>query len=175
MNIADTYTELKAIAATALPDFDFYGMYKSQYNTVRDVSDVVVIEPPRQWPLNGRDTCVAKFTLKVWIGLRISIKPEPGGTEQHLPFNEIEIRDQLMIAANVYVQAINSSARLRIESNLDGLGETATLYDAPEGQSTNWQAWVNFNIDLTSFGSSGTIPAEFVRSNYFTYILNFNL
>jgi len=175
MNIADTYTELKAIAATALPDFDFYGMYKSQYNTVRDVSDVVVIEPPRQWTLNGRNTCEAKFPLKVWIGLRISIKPDIGGTENYQPFNEIEIRDQLMMAANVYIQAINASTFLRVESDLDGKSETATLYDAPEGQSTNWQAWVNFNLDVTSFGVSGTIPAVFVRSNYFTYLLNFNL
>jgi hypothetical protein len=158
MTIKATYQALQTIITTALPEFTMYGMYKDQYNTVNSIKDnVIIIEPPRQWPMNYRNTCESTFETKVWIGLRQDIKPATGGTFEHPPFNEIDVRDTLVMVANVLTQAISKSTSIRINGEFDGDGDLITLYDAPEGQSTNWQAWGQFSINLTAFGTV-TIP-----------------
>lgn len=156
MNIKSTYQAMQAVAGVVLPTFTFYGMYKSQYNSVREIEDyTLIVEPPRQWPLNPRDTCQAKFTAKVWIGIRQSIKPATDGTFEYPPFNEIDIRDTLVTAANTFVTGLNSHTALQVINDLDADSLIATIFDAPEGQSTNWQSWLNFSVDIISYGTTG--------------------
>lgn len=158
MTIKDTYTALQSVATAVLPSFTFYGMYKDQYNTVKSVQDyVIVIEPPRQWPINYRNTCEAYFDAKVWVGIRQPIRPATGGAFEYPPFNEIDIRDELMTVSNTFVNGVNSYSTLRVIGDFNGVEDFATLYDAPEGQSTNWQAWCQFTIKIVSYGSTGTI------------------
>jgi hypothetical protein len=157
MTIKATYQALQAVANAALPTFTFYGMYKDQYNTVKSISDgVIVIEPPRQWPINHRNTCQAYFDAKVWIGIRQSIKPATGGTYEYPPFNEIDIRDTLHTAATTFVNAVNNYSTLQVLGDFNGTEDLMTLMDAPEGGSTNWQAWGYFTIKVVSYGSSGS-------------------
>ncbi len=147
---------MQTVAGVVLPTFTFYGMYKSHYNTVRDIEDnTLIVEPPRQWPLNPRDTCQAKFTAKVWIGIRHSIKPATDGVFEYPPFNEIDIRDTLVTAANTFVTGLNSHTTLQVINDLDADSLIATIFDAPEGQSTNWQSWINFTVDIVSYGTTG--------------------
>lgn len=156
MTIKATYQAMQTVAATVLPTFTFLGMYKSHYNTVKDIDDnTLIVEPPRQWPLNPRDTCQAKFTAKVWIGIRQSIKPATGGVMEYAPFNEIDIRDTLVTAANTFVTGLNSYTTLQVVNDLDADSLIATIFDAPEGQSTNWQSWITFSIDVISYGTTG--------------------
>ncbi len=163
MTIKATYQALQAVAASVLPTFTFYGMYKDQYNTVKSIADgVIIVEPPRQWPINHRNTCEAYFDCKVWIGIRQSIKPATGGTFEYQPFNEIDIRDTLHTAALTYVQAINAYSTLRVLGDFNGTEDLMTLMDAAEGGSTNWQAWGYFTIKVVSYGSTGSyVPAVF--------------
>ena len=161
MTIKATYQALQTVAAAALPGFSFYGMYKDQYNTVKNIQDgVIIVEPPRQWPINHRNTCESYFDAKVWIGIRQPIKPATGGAFEYPPFNEIEIRDTLHTAAMVFVQAVNASATLRVIGDFNGQGDLMTLLDAPEGGSTNWQAWGYFTLKIASYGAQ-TIPDSF--------------
>lgn len=164
MTIKATYQALQAVAAAALPTFTFYGMYKDQYNTVKSIADgVIIVEPPRQWPINHRNTCESYFDAKVWIGIRQSIKPSTGGTFEYPPFNEIDIRDTLHTAALTYVNAINNYSTLRVLGDFNGTEDLMTLMDAPEGGSTNWQAWGYFTIKVVSYGTSGSyVPPVFV-------------
>lgn len=163
MTIKATYQALQAVANAALPGFTFYGMYKDQYNTVKDIKDgVIIIEPPRQWPINHRNTCESYFDAKVWIGLRQPIKPAIGQTFEYPPFNEIDIRDTLHMAAMVLVQAINASSTLKVIGDFNGQEDLMTLMDAPDGGSTNWQAWGYFTIKIASYGSQ-TIPAVYTH------------
>lgn len=161
MTIKATYQALQTVANAALPGFTFYGMYKDQYNTVKDIKDgVVIVEPPRQWPINHRNTCESYFDAKVWIGLRQPIKPATGGAFEYPPFNEIDIRDTLHMAAMVLVQAINASSTLKVIGDFNGQEDLMTLMDAPEGGSTNWQAWGYFTVKIVSYGTQ-TIPTPF--------------
>jgi len=163
MTIKATYEALQTIAATVLPTFTFLGMYKSNYNTERTIADnTIIVEPPRQWPLNPRENCQAKFTANVWIAIRPSILSDETGTFEYSPFSEIDIRDTLVNAANTFVYGINNYSTLQVINSLDLDSLNAVIYDAPEGQSTNWQAWLNFKVDLISYGTVGVyVPPVF--------------
>lgn len=164
MTIKATYQALQAVAAAALPTFTFYGMHKALYNTVKEIEDgVIIIEPPRQWPINHRNTCEAYFDAKVWIGIRQSIKPATGGTFEYPPYNEIDIRDTLHTAALTFVNAVNNYSTLRVLGDFNGSDDLMTLLDAADGGSTNWQAWGYFTIKVVSYGTSGSYtPPVFV-------------
>ena len=166
MTIKATYQAMQAVAATVLPTFTFLGMYKSQYNTVKTITDgVIIVEPPRQWPINHRNTCEAYFDAKVWIGIRQSIKPDRGGAFEYPPFNEIDVRDNLHTVAMTFVQAINNSTYLRVIGDFNGQADLMTLLDAPEGGSTNYQAWGYFTIKIASYGSV-TIPPVYYPETF---------
>ena len=153
MTIKDTYIALNAVVTSVLPSFTFYGMYKDQYNTVKSIQDyVIIIEPPRQWPINYRNTCEAFFDAKVWIGIRKPIKPATGNTYQYPPFNEIDIRDELVTIANIFTRGVNESVNLKVLGDFNGSENLVTIYDAPEGQSTNWQAWAGFTLKIGAYG-----------------------
>jgi len=164
MTIKATYQALQAVATAALPTFTFYGMHKALYNTVKEIEDgVIIIEPPRQWPINHRNTCEAYFDAKVWIGIRQSIKPTTGGTFEYPPYNEIDIRDTLHTAALTYVNAVNNYSTLKVLGDFNGSDDLMTLLDAADGGSTNWQAWGYFTIKVVSYGISGSYtPPVFV-------------
>jgi len=164
MTIKATYQALQAVATAALPTFTFYGMHKALYNTVKEIEDgVIIIEPPRQWPINHRNTCEAYFDAKVWIGIRQSIKPTTGGTFEYPPYNEIDIRDTLHTAALTFVNAVNNYSTLRVLGDFNGSEDLMTLLDAADGGSTNWQAWGYFTIKVVSYGTSGSYaPPVFV-------------
>lgn len=163
MNIKATYEALQTVANTVLPTFTFYGMLKSRYNSVKQIADnTIIVEPPRQWPANARNTCESRFTAKVWLLIRQSIKPATGGTMQYPPFDEIDIRDTLMTAALTFINGINQHSNLQVLSDLNGDGDLVTLTDAAEGGTTNIEAMAYFTINLASYGSSGSfVPAVF--------------
>lgn len=156
MTIKATYQALKTVANTVLPTFTFYGMYKSRYNSVKQISDnTIIIEPPRQWPANFRNTCQARFTTKVWLLIRESIKPETGGTEQYPPFAEIDIRDTLVTAALTLINGINSHSAMSVVGEFNGLSDLITLTDAVDGTTTNVQSAAYFTLTIDSYGSNG--------------------
>jgi len=161
MNIKSTYQALKTVSNTVLPTFTFYGMQKSRYNSVKTIADnTIIIEPPRQWPANYRNTCQARFTTKVWLLIRESIKPATGCVEQYPPFAEIDIRDTLVTAALTLINGINSHSSLSVVGDFDGLSDLITLTDAVEGTTTNVQASAYFTLTIDSFGSTGSYTPQ---------------
>jgi len=161
MTIKATYEALRTVAATVLPTFEFYGMYKSRYNSVKQIADnTIIIEPPRQWPANYRNTCQARFTTKVWLLIRQSIKPATGGVEQYPPFSEIDIRDTLVTAALTLINGINSHSNLAIIGDFNGLSDLITLTDAVEGTTTNIEAGAYFTIVIDSYGTTGSYTPQ---------------
>jgi hypothetical protein len=131
MKIADLKNKVEGVIPGG---FGFFYGLKSHYNHEKFVKDMVLMIPPRSWPLNFRQGCSYDVDVEFWIGRVRSLKDKSTAIS----------RDQLNDDARTLMDAIGSMDDISVVND----DVSANYWTTDEGQSVNAQEFVSFTLTL---------------------------
>jgi len=139
-----TIEELVTIFQTevAKTDYTFFCGLRSAYAREKKIDDVIILVPPKEWPLNWREDCHYDVEVEVWIGRVVSLRPEREDT-----YPLAEIRDDLNDDARTLIGYLNDSSRVQVVPT----DINASYWSPDEGATVNTQEFVSFTLTLRLF------------------------
>ena len=112
----------------------FFAGRKNEYNREKLISDITILVPPREWPLNWREGCYYDIEVELWIG---KVRNPKDATLT-------KFRDDLNAEAVTLIGAIHLLDGIHVLSN----DVNASYWSSDEGQSVNSQEFISFTLPL---------------------------
>lgn len=120
-------------------DYAFFCGLRSAYNREKKIEDVIILVPPKEWPLNWREDCSYDVEVEFWIGKLVSLRPEREDT-----YPLAEIRDELNTDARTLIDYLNESTQIQVVPT----DISASYWSPDEGATVNSQEFVSFTLTL---------------------------
>ena len=140
MTIKELVYSLSGDASTALDGYSIIQGTKQYWESVeRYLPDkIMVIEPPKTWPLNYFLNCQTPITLTVFIGWRIAINDD-------MQMQDVRnyLFDDMLSDVKLFMAQVDENPSYFVTEDTN-----AELYDPTQGETRNNYAYVKFDLKI---------------------------
>jgi hypothetical protein len=139
----ETFVSIAAEAVTETTYSEQYGFFcglVTDYNREKRIGNIIILVPPKQWPLNWRAGCDHDVEIQVMIGKLAELRTEE--TESMYPY--ALLRDALNDDARLFLRTLNSHSNVQVV-NTDISGE---YFRADDGPTVNSQEFLRFTFTV---------------------------
>lgn len=143
MTIAELVDIFEGHATTMT--YPFFCGLKSHYNREKKITDIIILVPPKEWPLNWRADCSYDVEVEVWIGKMVNLRTD----RQDEVYPLAEIRDTLNTDANTLIALLNTDDEVQVLTD----DISASYWSPEEGATINTQEFVSFPLTLRVWSS----------------------
>ena len=142
MTIEEFVTKVQAIAEaedTYNKDYEFFCGLVADYNKNKKISDIIILLPPKEWPLNWRSGCFYDVEIEFMIGRVAELRDNRDDTYPYA-----EIRDELNEDAVTFLGALNTDgSTLVLQTDIMG-----SYFSNSEGPTVNSQEFLKFPVTV---------------------------
>jgi hypothetical protein len=125
-------------------EYPFFAGLMSHYNREKNITDIMILVPPKEWPLNWRENCSYDVQVEVWIGKMVNLRQNREDT-----YPLAEIRDELADDARTLIGLLNTTSTVQVVED-----EIPASYWSPDDNATiNTQEFVSFPLTLRVWSS----------------------
>jgi hypothetical protein len=143
MTIAELVDIFEGHATTM--EYPFFCGLKSHYNREKKITDIIILVPPKEWPLNWRADCSYDVEVEVWIGKMVNLRTD----RQDETYPLATIRDTLNADANTLIGLLNTDDYVQVLTD----DISASYWSPEEGATINTQEFVSFPLTLKVWSS----------------------
>lgn len=143
MTIAELVEIFEGHATTM--EYPFFCGLKSHYNREKKITDIIILVPPKEWPLNWRADCSYDVEVEVWIGKMVNLRTD----RQDDTYPLATIRDTLNTDANTLIGLLNTDDYVQVLTD----DISASYWSPEEGATINTQEFVSFPLTLRVWSS----------------------
>jgi hypothetical protein len=142
MTIEEFVTKAETIAKkkdTYNINYNFFCGLVADYNREKRISDIIILLPPKEWPLNWRKGCFYDVEIEFMIGRVAELRDNRDDTYPYA-----EIRDELNEDAVTFLEALNDdTSTLVLQTDIMG-----NYFSNSEGPTVNSQEFLKFPVKV---------------------------
>jgi hypothetical protein len=135
------------------------GLYRGDYNTEKQIDNIMLLVLPRTWPSLWNDGCSRKVTFALWFGVTRDIMEGRVTVDDQKRYNDAGIVAAVHQLAIETLQAIGGDEHISIINDPE-----MTYYNAADGQAVNMQAWLEVPITAEVWKTTG--EPDYLIENY---------
>ncbi len=135
------------------------GLYRGDYNTEKQVDNIMLLVLPRTWPSLWNDGCRRKVKFALWFGVTRDIMEGRLTVSDQKRYNDVGLVAAVHQVATETLQAIGVDTHVSILNDPE-----MAYYNAADGQAVNMQAWLEVPIEAEVWKMTG--EADYLIDNY---------
>jgi len=135
------------------------GLYRGDYNTEKQVDNIMLLVLPRTWPSLWNDGCQRKVKFALWFGVTRDIM------EGRLTVSDQQRYNDAGLVAAVHQVAIETLQAIGADTHISILNDPEMgYYNAADGQAVNMQSWLAVPIEAEVWKMTG--EADYLIDTY---------